>query len=257
MPIHRLLGGPTRERVRAYANGPRGDTPEEMAASATALVARGYTALKMAPWDAMPILASRNRIEAGVAKVRAVREAVGPDVELMVDAHGRLSPAVAVRAAEMLAPIGLTFLEEPSLPQNKQVLARLARKAAVPIAVGERHYTRWDFDDLLASRTVSAAGHHPERWPLRGSQDRRAGRDAFRRRGAAQPLELGQHDGLAPPRRGAAELPDAGGDHRSRAGRTRSSSTHRSWTPRASSPCPQRRASASRSTWRRPGASRR
>ncbi|MFN8677714.1 MAG: galactonate dehydratase [Thermomicrobiales bacterium] len=155
VPIHRLLGGPTRERIRAYANGPRGDTPEEMAASATALVARGYTALKMAPWDAMPMLASRGRIEAGVAKVRAVREAVGPDVELMVDAHGRLSPAVAIRAAEMLAPLGLTFFEEPSLPQNTRVLARLARKATVPIAVGERHYTRWDFDDLLASRTVS------------------------------------------------------------------------------------------------------
>lgn len=155
VPIHRLLGGPARERIRAYANGPRGDTPEEMAASAVELVARGYTALKMAPWEAMPILAGRGRIEAGVAKVRAVREAVGPEIELMVDAHGRLSPPVAVRAAEMLAPLGITFFEEPCLPENSRALTRLARKAKVPIAVGERHYTRWDFDDLLASRTVS------------------------------------------------------------------------------------------------------
>ena len=155
VPIHRLLGGPTRERIRAYANGPGGDTPEAVAASAIELVSQGYTALKMAPWEAMPIIASRGRIEAGVTLVRAVREAVGSEVELMVDAHGRLSPAVAIRAAEMLAPIGITFFEEPCLPQNTRALARLARKAAVPIAVGERHYTRWDFDGLLASRTVS------------------------------------------------------------------------------------------------------
>ena len=155
VPIHRLLGGPTRERIRAYANGPGGDSPEAVAASAIELVSRGYTALKMAPWEAMPSIASRGRVEAGVAKVRAVREAVGPEVELMVDAHGRLSPAVAIRAAEMLAPLGVTFFEEPCLPQSPRALARLARKAAVPIAVGERHYTRWDFDDLLASRTIS------------------------------------------------------------------------------------------------------
>jgi galactonate dehydratase len=155
VPIHRLLGGPTRERIRAYANGPRGDTPEEMARSAVELVARGYSALKMAPWEAMPILAGRGRIEDGVAMVSAVREAVGPEIELMVDAHGRLSPPVAVRAAELLAPLGITFLEEPCLPGNARALARIARKSPVPVAVGERHYTRWAFDELLASRTIN------------------------------------------------------------------------------------------------------
>jgi galactonate dehydratase len=155
VPIHRLLGGPVRERLRAYANGPRGDTPEEMAASAVELVARGFTALKMAPWETMPILASKARIEEGVAKVRAVREAVGPEIELMVDAHGRLSPPVAVRAAAALAPLGITFMEEPTLPGNDAALVRVARKSAVPIAVGERHYTRWAYDELLASRTIA------------------------------------------------------------------------------------------------------
>jgi galactonate dehydratase len=149
-----LLGGPVRDRIRAYANGPRGDTPEQMARSAADLVARGFTALKMAPWEAMPMLASKHRIALGVEKVRAVREAVGPEIELMVDAHGRLSPAVAVRAAEMLAPLGITFLEEPCLPGHAPALVRIARKSPVPIAVGERHYTRRDFADLLASRTI-------------------------------------------------------------------------------------------------------
>jgi galactonate dehydratase len=154
VPIHRLLGGPVRDRIRAYANGPRGDTPEEMARSAVELVARGFTALKMAPWEAMPILTGKARIEAGVAKVRAVREAVGAEIELMVDAHGRLSPPVAVRAAIALAPLGITFLEEPCLPGNAEALVRIARKSPVPIAVGERHYTRWAFSELLDSRTI-------------------------------------------------------------------------------------------------------
>ncbi|MBA2598092.1 MAG: galactonate dehydratase [Chloroflexia bacterium] len=154
VPIHRLLGGPVRDRIRAYANGPRGDTPQDMARSAADLVARGYTALKMAPWEAMPLLTGKRRIETGVAKVRAVREAVGPEIELMIDAHGRLSPPVAVRAAAALAPLGITFLEEPCLPGNDAALVRVARKSAVPIAVGERHYTRWGFAELLASRSI-------------------------------------------------------------------------------------------------------
>jgi galactonate dehydratase len=87
--------------------------------------------------------------------VRAVREAVGPEIELMVDAHGRLSPPVAVRAAAALAPLGITFLEEPTLPGNDAALLRVARKSAVPIAVGERHYTRRDYDELLASRAIA------------------------------------------------------------------------------------------------------
>ena len=171
VPIHRLLGGPVRDRIRAYANGPRGDTPEEMARSAVELVARGFTALKMAPWEAMPILAGKARIEAGVAKVRAVREAVGPEIELMVDAHGRLSPPVAVRAAMALAPLGITFLEEPCLPGNAAALVRIARKSPVPIAVGERHYTRWAFRRAagLAHHRRAATGHHPERRHCRGA----------------------------------------------------------------------------------------
>jgi galactonate dehydratase len=72
----------------------------------------------------------------------------------MVDAHGRLSPPVAVRAAIALAPLGITFLEEPCLPGNAEALVRIARKSPVPIAVGERHYTRWAFSELLDSRTI-------------------------------------------------------------------------------------------------------
>ncbi|MEA2597208.1 MAG: galactonate dehydratase [Thermomicrobiales bacterium] len=154
VPIHRMLGGLVRDRIRAYANGPRGGTPDELARSASELVARGFTALKMGPFEATPILAGKRYIDAGVAKVRAVREAVGPDVELMIDAHGRLSPSVAVRAAEALAPFGIMFLEEPCLPEHAPAMVRIAEKSRIPIAVGERHVTRWAYPELLASRAI-------------------------------------------------------------------------------------------------------
>lgn len=154
VPIWRLMGGRVRDRVRAYANGPRGETPEALAESAAALVAEGYTAVKMGPFEATPTLAPRRMIEAGVEKVRAVREAVGPEVDIMVDAHGRLSPPVAVRAAEALAGLGILFLEEPTLPTHAPALTRVARKSPIPIAVGERHYSRWAYPELLESRTI-------------------------------------------------------------------------------------------------------
>lgn len=155
VPIHTMLGGLARTRVRAYANGPRGDTPEEIARSASELVDRGYAALKFAPFDATPILAGRAVIDAAIAKVAAVREAVGPTIDLMIDGHGRLSPPVARRAAEALEPYGVMFFEEPCLPEHTPTISRLARKSPVPIALGERHYTRWGVAELLASRTIS------------------------------------------------------------------------------------------------------
>jgi galactonate dehydratase len=155
VPIHRMLGGPVRDRIRAYANGPRGNTPEEMAQSAVDLVHRGFTGLKMALFEATPILAGKPVIDAAARMVQAVREAVGPDIELMIDAHGRLSPPMARRAAEAFAPYGIMFLEEPCLPEHIPSLTRTAKRSPVPIALGERHYTRWDVDQLLASRTIS------------------------------------------------------------------------------------------------------
>ncbi len=154
VPIYRLLGGKVRDRVRAYANGPRGSTPDELARSAQDLVRRGYTALKWVPFGATPILGGRRYIDAAVAEVRAVREAVGPDIELMVDGHGRLSPAMAVRMAEALAPFNLLFFEEPCLPENVPAMLRLAGRSPIPIATGERRYTRWDFLELLETRGI-------------------------------------------------------------------------------------------------------
>jgi galactonate dehydratase len=154
IPIWRMFGGLVRDRIRAYANGPRGETPDQFARSAADLVARGFSALKFTPFDATPILAGRPAIDAAVAKVRAVREAVGPNVELMVDGHGRLSPPVAVRMAEALAEYNLMFFEEPCLPEQVPAMVRIAKKSPIPIATGERRYSRWEFLELMSSRTI-------------------------------------------------------------------------------------------------------
>jgi galactonate dehydratase len=145
----------TRDKIRAYANGPRGTTPDELARSAADLVAKGFTAMKFTPFEATPLLAGRRYIDQAVAKTKAVREAVGPDVELMIDGHGRLSPAVAVRAAEALAEFNLMFFEEPCLPEHAAAMARIAKKSPIPIATGERLYTRWDHLDALGSRKIA------------------------------------------------------------------------------------------------------
>jgi len=154
VPIFTLMGGRVRDKIRAYANGPRGETPDELARSASDLVAQGFTAVKFCPFDAVPILAGRRLIDAGVAKVRAMREAVGPDVEIMIDGHGRLSPAMSTRVAKELEEFQILFFEEPTLPENPAQLIRVAKKSRIPIATGERCYGRWDFRELLASRSI-------------------------------------------------------------------------------------------------------
>ncbi len=154
VPIYRLLGGKVRDSVRAYANGPKGSSPDEVARSAQSLVQRGYTALKWVPFGATPILGGRRFIDAAVAEVKTVREAVSPEIELMVDGHGRLAPAMAVRMAEALAPYKLMFFEEPCLPENVPAMLRIATKSPIPIATGERRYTRWGFRELLETRGI-------------------------------------------------------------------------------------------------------
>ena len=154
-PISMMLGGAVRDKIRAYANGPRGATPDELARSAADLVARGFSAMKFTPFEATPLLAGRRSINEAVAKTRAVREAVGPDIELMIDGHGRLSPAVAVRAANALAEFNIMFFEEPCLPEHVAAMTRIAKKSPIPIATGERLYGRSDYLDALGSRTIA------------------------------------------------------------------------------------------------------
>jgi galactonate dehydratase len=164
IPVYELLGGPVREKVRAYTHVRRpgaleaggrvnmwwGEgTPEASAAMARELVGRGFTALKTGPFVEHGTRRDRAWLDRTVARAMAIREAVGPGIDLMLDLHGRLEVPDAVRFAEAVEPVNLYFLEEPVPPDSLEALARVARKTRVPLAVGERLYSRHDAWQVL------------------------------------------------------------------------------------------------------------
>lgn len=153
-PIYRLLGGAVRDRIKAYANGwyTVERTPEEFAAAAKRAVARGYTALKFDPFGAGYYEAERAEKLKSIALVEAVRDAVGPDVELLIEMHGRFNPVTAVEMARELAPFKPSWYEEPVPPANLPALKKVADAVAplgIPVATGERIHTLHDYRELL------------------------------------------------------------------------------------------------------------
>jgi galactonate dehydratase len=160
-PVHALLGGPCRTRFRAYANGwsygAFGGTDDVDAAveRARALVAAGWTALKLdpfrGPWDAY---VGRGEVQAAVACVAALREAVGSDVDLLVECHRRLTPETAVRLAAELEPLDPFWLEEPVDVRNVEALRDVAARTAIPVVTGETLYSRAEFRPALERRAA-------------------------------------------------------------------------------------------------------
>ncbi len=150
-PVYRLLGGRVRHRVKAYANGwyTVERTPEEFADAARRVVQRGYRALKFDPfgcgtWELEP---AEKRLS--VELVEAVRDAVGQDVEIMIEMHGRFVPAAAVAIARDLERFSPSWIEEPVPPENLKALANVAKRTNIPIATGERIHSRLEFRELF------------------------------------------------------------------------------------------------------------
>lgn len=168
-PIHSLLGGAVGDAVPVYANGwwIGCDDPDSYAKAAAATVARGYTALKLYPLgmaDPVTVVRHPSRRQISVRDERiviercaAIREAVGPDVEILLDLGGGLSHHQLMKLLHALEPIGIAFVEEPVDPALPDALARIARETTIPIAAGERVYTRYGFVRLFASDAVSIA----------------------------------------------------------------------------------------------------
>jgi len=153
-PVYRLLGGAVRERIKTYANGwyTVERTPEEFAAAARRAVAKGYRALKFDPFGAGYYEMERSEKLKSVALVEAVRDAVGPEVELLIEMHGRFNPVTAVEMARELAPFKPSWYEEPVPPANYPALKKVADAIAplgVPVATGERIHTLHDYRELL------------------------------------------------------------------------------------------------------------
>ena len=154
VPVYRLLGGAARDRVQLYTHC-GGRTPDELARNAQDLVAKGWRALKIGSLGFESFANEGQCIEAVTRRVRAMREAVGPEVMIMMDAHGRHTPAQAIRLARALEPYDLFFLEEPVPPDNVDAFKRLAEAGLnINIATGERLFTKWGYRELLEGQYV-------------------------------------------------------------------------------------------------------
>jgi galactonate dehydratase len=155
-PIHALLGGSIRNRVRVYANGwyTHISTPEEFADRAKEVVKRGYRALKFDPFETSYLSASTEDIRRYVGVIGAVREAVGEDVELLIEGHGRFTAETAVRIAKQMERYNPRWFEEPVPPEDLEALKRVASKTIIPIASGERVISIYGFAPLIESRAV-------------------------------------------------------------------------------------------------------
>ncbi|TDD31646.1 galactonate dehydratase [Actinomadura sp. KC06] len=148
VPVYSLLGGPVRDRVRMYA-WIGGDEPAALADGIAARVDEGFTAVKMNASGRMPPLAGQAAMTAVVDRVAAAREALGPERDVAVDFHGRLAPADSRRLLPLLDDLHPLFAEEPVLPDSPHLLRDVVTASSVPIATGERLYSRWDFRPVL------------------------------------------------------------------------------------------------------------
>ncbi len=148
VPVHQLLGGPVRERVRVYS-WIGGDRPADTARAARQAVARGFSAVKMNGTEEMHFIDRHEKVDKVLANVQAVREAAGPDLGIAVDFHGRVHKPMAKVLMRELAPYKLMFIEEPVLSEHLETIPELARIAPAPLALGERLYSRYDFKRVL------------------------------------------------------------------------------------------------------------
>ena len=152
-PVHQLLGGPCRDRIRVYS-WVGGDRPDDVAGAARAAVAQGFTALKMNGTEDLQIVDSHAAIDRVIETLTLVRGAVGPHIGIGVDFHGRVHRPMAKALIGALEPFNLMFIEEPLRSEHLDAIAEVVRGSTTPIALGERLYSRWDFRSVLESRVA-------------------------------------------------------------------------------------------------------
>lgn len=155
VPVYQLLGGACRDKIRIYS-GCGGGTPEACAKNAKTLVDKGFTALKTGVGKVpMRIVDTPKVINEAIEKFAAMREAVGDEVDIGIDFHGQVSPAMAIRLAQAYEPYKPMFIEEPCLPENVDTMVTVARSTSIPVATGERLFTKWGFREILEKQAAA------------------------------------------------------------------------------------------------------
>ncbi|MFM9279782.1 galactonate dehydratase [Paenibacillus jiagnxiensis] len=152
-PVYQLLGGACRDSIQVYS-WIGGDRPSDVAEAAKATVDRGFKAVKMNGSEELHYVDSFEKVEKILENVAAVREAVGKHVGIGLDFHGRVHKPMAKILAKALEEFNPMFIEEPVLPQNNEALKEIAQLTSIPIATGERMFSRWDFKPLLVGGYV-------------------------------------------------------------------------------------------------------
>ncbi len=150
-PVYRLLGGACRDKIKAYANGwyRVERSTEEFHAAAKRVLEKGYRALKFDPFGAGYYELSYEEKLKSVELVEAVRDAVGPDVEILVEMHGRFSPYMAIEISAELEKYQPSWVEEPVPPDNIAALAKASEKINLPVATGERLHNKYEYRELI------------------------------------------------------------------------------------------------------------
>jgi galactonate dehydratase len=147
-PVHQLIGGKAKDKMRMYS-WIGGDRPDDIGNAAKLAKEAGFNAVKMNATNEMQYVDSYKKIDSVLQRVAALREAVGMDVEVGIDFHGRLHKPMAKVLAKELEQFHPMFIEEPVLPENNEALKEIAQVTSIPIATGERMFSRWHFKQLL------------------------------------------------------------------------------------------------------------
>lgn len=147
-PVHQLLGGKARDKMKVYS-WIGGDRPAEVGEAARKMKEQGFLAVKMNATEELQYVDSYEKIDAAIARIAAVREAVGPGMGIGIDFHGRVHKPMAKILAKELEPFRPMFIEEPVLPENNEDLREIAQHVSIPIATGERMFSKWQFKTLL------------------------------------------------------------------------------------------------------------
>jgi len=171
-PVYKLIGGRCHDRLRVYANGwyrgPR--EPQSFHDKAKDVVSRGYTALKFDPFGAAWRYLERADFALALELIAAVRDAVGPNVDIMIEAHNRFSPHTALQFADAMAKYQPTWFEAPVPPQRISQMIEVAKRSPVPIACGEDYYSPQQFGELLSHDAVHIIQLEPQYLGLTASK---------------------------------------------------------------------------------------
>ncbi|TDF95952.1 galactonate dehydratase [Paenibacillus piri] len=154
MPVYEMLGGACRHKIRMYAHC-HGDTVEASVRTALERKQQGFTAIKIGLEAPVQIVDNLAYLERQVERLASIRKAVGSEMDIAIDFHGRVSPAMAIRLAAAFEPYYPMFIEEPCLPENVDQMVKISQSTTIPIATGERLFTKWGFRELIEKKAVS------------------------------------------------------------------------------------------------------